>query len=508
MNLITSNKRFVVFWFVLGSLSCVMTQERNSLELTDANPINDTSITLEDLEKYEKENNIEGFVIKNPVSPPRMAFALREIKEPLWKNTKKPSGRDILYLLPYKITAIEYGGFALNFFYNQTSDMRKTFDDLFNLEKTLGCSDFLDFVENFLPENTPVETVKQLLPLFKKINIQERKAGLFFQGGVTKGPFSIQLQTSLQLGERNFWLSNQDRKEIEAILKARDDDYELDIKELYRIRIGLGDTRLKFGLNTTNMTSFQSDIGAEVIIPTSKFGYTTQLNIGIARATFETDDIERSAVTALRAIRDYLITPQLGNGHFGLGLYTEAKVDIFHDLAQLWMRLSYDILFPDEEDRIYLFKQTMTPQDLDPVIDPESPLTEAERINIVNNYIRQYMFPSSFKSTVHPGGILNFVFAANTNLTNRWKWALGYDFYAQQEESITKLLNTNIDMQELRIKDAQSPRVYQHKIFTEFFYHNKKPRKDLGVGIGGDLTISSHNIGEDWTVFFKVAASF
>jgi hypothetical protein len=452
---------------------------------------------------------------------------LREIKEPLWKNTKAPAGRDILYLLPYKITAIEYGGYAVNFFYNQTSDMRKTFDDLFNLEKTIGLVDFLGFVENFLPENTPVESVEQLLPLFKKINIQERKTGFLFQGGVTKGPFSLQIQTSLQLGERNFWLSNQDRTEIEAVIDARDkeeskvknendvigdcnttkdDDSELDIKELYRIRVGLGDTRFKFGLNTVNMTSFQNDVGAEVIIPTSKFAYTTKLNIGIARATFEMDDIERSAVTALRAIRDYLITPKLGNGHFGLGVYMESKVDIFHDLAQLWMRISYDMLFSDIEDRIYLFKQTMKPQDLQPVIDDAVP--PAEQIRIVNDYIRQYMFPSSFKSNVHPGGILNFVFAANTNLTKRWKWALGYDFYAQQEESITQLLNTNVSMQELRIQDAQSPSVYQHKIFTEFFYHNKKPRKDLGIGIGGDITISSRNIGEDWTVFFKVASSF
>jgi hypothetical protein len=46
-------------------------------------------------------------------------------------------------------------------------------------------------------------------------------------------------------------------------------------------------------------------------------------------------------------------------------------------------------------------------------------------------------------------------------------------------------------MQELRIKTHN----HQGSINTKYyriFYHNKKPRKDLGVGIGGDLTISSH----------------
>ena len=47
-----------------------------------------------------------------PIDAIGIGTLLRRIglKEPLWISTKPEKGRDILYLMPSKITSIEYGG--------------------------------------------------------------------------------------------------------------------------------------------------------------------------------------------------------------------------------------------------------------------------------------------------------------------------------------------------------------------------------------------------------------
>ena len=171
---------------------------------------------------------------------------------------------------------------------------------------------------------------------------------------------------------------------------------------------------------------------------------------------------------------------------------------MFHELVQLWGRASYDVLLPAKEDRLFMFKQTLTP------------VTVQKNASAVKNdmYVREYILPSAFGATVYPGGVLNFVAEANVNFTKRLVWALGYDFYAQQEEKIKKIYDVSVSTQVLRVDDAQLPSVYQHKIFSEVFYHNKKQKKDFGVGVGGDLTVASRHIGQDWTLYGKIAASF
>lgn len=440
------------------------------------------------------------------LTAPDIAFFLEKIPAPLWKSTAAPAGRDILYLLPYKITAVEYGGFAGSYFFNMTNRMNVTVNDLFNYQSTLTQQEFLQVIGSYL-EGASIQQVEQLLPLFQKITIQERKTGFLLQGGATKGPFTLQLHTSLQLGARNFWLNDKDADAIRAVLKEQFGESELDEGEFYIIRIGMGDTRIKFGLNTINMTSFQNDVGFEAIVPTSRLSYVPRVNIGVAETSFDEDDMFESGVSALRGVRDYLINPRLGNnGHFGFGCYWETKVGLFHDLIQLWTRASYDVLFPCMEDRIFMFKTTLTPEDMKRVND--SGMDTPENQALVNQYIQQYVFPSSFKANVYPGGVANIVIAANVDFSKRWRGALGYDFYAQRKENIREIYNTSVNINDLRVDDAETQSTRQHKIFSEVFYHNKKNKSDCGIGIGGDVTVANVNIGADWTVYLKFASSF
>lgn len=453
-------------------------------------------ITLEELQNFEHTIDVTSMALKTPLPPALLAIGLKSIKEPLWNNTKAPAGRDILYLLPYKITAVEYGGISVKMYFNMTDRLHVTANDLLNVAGNQ------DLIENFglIPGSLSTQEVNQLLPLFMKMTFQERKTGFLIQSAFLKGPFTIQLHSSIGLAERNFWLNNRDADTIKAVFAAKfKGGGDFNEKEFYKIRIGMGDTRLKVGLNTINMTSFQTDVGFEAIIPTSRLSYTPKVKIGLAQTHFDDDKLATSALNTLRGVRDYLINPRLGNnGHFGLGCYLESKVGIFHEAAQLWMRCSYDVLFPGTEDRLFLFKKTLSPNDLS--------LRSSEAT--INDYVRQYVFPSSFKANVVPGGILNIVTAASMDLSKKWRWAFGYDFYAQQDELINQLYNTNVDLQSLRVEDAQSSSVVQHKVFTEIMWHKKTKNKDFGLGLGGDVTLASKGIGEDWTVYFKIASSF
>ena len=453
-------------------------------------------ISITQLNEWDKGHRPDLSAIR--LTPDALAAALSQITEPLWKNTRPPAGRDILYLLPHKITAVEYGGGAINMFFNMTDDMRVTTQDLLNLEQKT----FKELIEQIL---TP-ETESQLIPLFQKMITQERKFGYLIQAGFLFNRFTFQCNTSLQLAERNFWLSVHDRKEIKRLVQEIWDGMAFfKEKEMYKIRVGMGDTRLKLGMNTINMTSFQSDVGIEAIVPTSKLSYTPHIQRSNMSAFDKSDndipneEFQKTLTSILKAVRDNAVNPRLGNGHWGLGCYYEGQVGLFHELARLWTRISYDYLLEGNEDRLIKFKQTMKPSDM----TGTTPTNDK-----IKQYFREYVAPAAASCTIHPGGVLNFIMATTIDVTKFWRYSLGYDFYTQQQERIKSVHDDVVNVAALQIDDAETLQIRQHKIFTEIMYHVAQKYKDWGFGFGGDVTIKSKNIGDDWTLYFKGAVTF
>lgn len=490
--------RYLAFVAALCCMSPVFAensenQDSNEISLDDLNNFISRD-PPEDAKKLEKLQDAAGFLKET-------------INNPIWNETKAPIGRDILYHLPHKITALEYGGLAVNLFFNMTDDMviggSNVSKDAFN-EDNFGT--LIEVLSDTKMQNSG--ELSALIPLFKKVSIQERRAGGLILFGMTKGPFVAQLQTSLQFAERNFWLSNNDQDSIKDLLLEKFPNSNFDKNELIRSRYGMGDTRFKLGFNTINMTHFQTDFGVETILPTSKFSGCSRIKTtteGLV-SNFQAQNYEslkEEGTNLLRGIRDYLIDPKLGNdGHFGIGCYLENKIGIFHNLAQIWLRASFDKLLPNEEDRLLMFQRTINPKDV-----TTSTLDEPHASQFISNFVKQFVLPTSFKVTTYPGGIFNFVAAVSTDI-KKIRIAAGYDFYTQQKEYIKKIHNTAVDLRDLRIIDAEYPRTIQHKIFSEIMYVKRKPRMDWGVGLGGDKTISNTGIGADWTAYLKFVASF
>ncbi len=469
-------------------------------------------IDLSDIDKIEDSEKDSVDTRMEALNLQEAAIALSEgIKQPLWANTVYPQGRDILYHIPYKIAAIEYGGFAGNLFFNMTNRMHTPTGSLVAKIKGEGLEALKQVINLYVGQLVGEQKAKDLssvVPLLEEFVLQERKVGVLLQGGFIKGPFSVQIHTSLQVAERNFYISKKRQRELKELFSKYDEGGKFDESELYRIRFGMGDTRLKLGINTLNMTDFQNDFGFECIIPTSLLSRSTKIDAdpsGIIDDISSNEALQDGIVNVLKGIRDYLIDPRLGNGgHFGFGCYMESKADLFHRLLQLWMRAAYVKLLPADEYRLFMYKETVTPDEVHAVAVKGD---DKYIRDVLKPFIQEYLLPTSFKSEVYPGGIFNFVLAASTEI-KKMKFAIGYDYYSQQKESIEKIYNTNSSMSALKIEDTEADSVEQHKIFAEALYVKKYKRCDLSVGLGGDTAIYSRGIGNDWTVYFKIAASF
>lgn len=437
------------------------------------------------------------------------------VKEPIWHNTKAPSGRDVLYLLPYKISAIEHGGVAFNLFANVTNNMNVGASNLLNtgaLNQEL-LPDIFQILTHSDKTLSDAE-MSSLLVLIKKITLQEIKAGGVIQAGFVQGPFRVELNTSLHCAERNFWLSRAERQAIATTI-GLSSGAGLDEREFVKYRFGLGDTRLKVGLNTLNKTKFQIDVGFETILPTSKFSYTPHYKTTNSDEIDSPESLEDNFYSTLKGVRDYLIDPCLGIGHFGFGCYVEAKANVFHNLANIWTRFSYDKLLPGKEQRLMLFKDTGSRQAVEAdvtVIEnggPEETAAAMKKLRVDGTmFTEQYLFPSVFQTSVSPGGVFNVIFALSSDI-KKMRFSAGYDFYMQQAEKIKAIYNTDVTMNQLLVSGAQASFAYQHKIFAEALYlNNKFKRCDLAYGLGGDVTVASKGIGRDWTLYAKLTVAF
>lgn len=465
-----------------------------------------------------------------------LLFGTYPLSEPLWLNTRAPAGRDVLYLLPQKLAAIEYGGLAVTIFYNQTNRMplsvKTLFGDLFDQKgctqtppfQTEKCDSERGFIHLLTAliegatEGSDIDArqvsrdIVTLYPLLQNMTIQQRQLGIFFQYGIPFGPFMFQIHTPFIVSERNFWLSLRNIDTISDIMKTYYQGSDFDYSQVVQFKAGLGDTRLKLGLNMVNMTNFALDFGAESIIPTSLIFYKADFRSAAQRilngASIPRQQFESNMANVLQGIRDYFLEPRLGNGgHFGLGIFLESKCGLFHDFIQLWSRFSYDLLLKAKEDRLFPLKATMTVADLEPVIQIDEAYTVQERADILENYLRQYIFPSTFRCTIKPGGVFNAVLGASVNY-KQWRFTLGYDFYACQRERVYSLDKPKRNLFDVDIEKGIANHVEQHKIFTESLYNWSGKKSTFALGYGTDVTLFGKNIGNDWSVYFKLVASF
>lgn len=432
----------------------------------------DSTITREESPAIEELDD----VLKDEPKPfGELAEILRiYVKQPVWKHTRAPKTRDVLYLMPQRFIPGINGNLTANFFYNDVPSLKTSLGGLLD-ENAIAEK---DTVLDYLPDP---RGKTELIPLFKNVTLQERRIGVFMRAGLKKASLAAQIHTPFFLDERNCWLGGTKRTRLLKILQVKMSD--IPIKEFYRLQFGIGDTRLVFGVEDLKVSSWSMNVGTQAIVPTSRLSYSPRYssNLGKIIDAPNIDALKKVALHIARNVRNYFLDPRFGNcGHFGLGLYIEPRTSFLHGKLELWGRISFDALCPAHEDRLFFFNPTENPTD-----------------NF--EYLRQYVLPSSLNVKVAPSGIFNAILATNFDI-KKVNATLGYDFYSQQKEHIKKINHSTVKLHDVRVHDTQGFATSQHKLFAEALFQREKPTK---MSLGGDATVASSNIGKDWTIYFK-----
>ena len=129
-----------LFVFFFSSSQAFFLEEENDIDFSD---INLDEISLDESTPRNKH-------IENPLKVPTIQgialFLSNYVKQPLWTNTKAPTGRNLLYLFPFDDTKNKKTACSAHLFYNQTYNMQVTVGDFFPDEAIEGKEEIVDLV--------------------------------------------------------------------------------------------------------------------------------------------------------------------------------------------------------------------------------------------------------------------------------------------------------------------------------------------------------------------------
>lgn len=460
----------------------------------------DDDIDLETLQEWEQEH-VGPRVAQLPAGSLKLVAdnVGKLVKSPLWKNTRIPRGRDVLYLFPNDCRFNTSNKLQFSYFFNKTSNIHPSLSGLLDLN--INPNDAMDIIEEFLPfiqtgQEVSAQEIFNMLPLFGKISVQERRVGLYAQKVFTYQYGEIEINTSpFVFAERNFWLNQRDRNIVDELGQKMFPGEKLQESKFVRMRFGPGDTRIKCGLKPLDFSAIKAVAGASLILPTGSIGHRTRFN----PIMIDGPELIQLSYNALANIRDYLLDAHLGNaGHIGLGVYGKSTVSLFKNLADLCVEVSYDNIFEGREDRLILYKKTMNP---DQLVNLPNDVAAFEALQ---TFVPEYLVPMPFTCKVQPGNIFNFSSGIHFGIKN-WHWLWGYNYYLQQREKLTRIYNTD-DIDKILVSDAEMPAAHQHKLFWETSYTKPLRTTDLMISWGANFTVRSSGLGHDWTSYLRVGA--
>ncbi|HBS48446.1 TPA: hypothetical protein DEO28_02170 [Candidatus Dependentiae bacterium] len=494
-------KKNILLAILFFTLTTVTTIKADEDDFEDLLQLQQISIPTECL--ATKSAIGESFSLSNEEKD-LLLFMSQNVKDPLWTMTRPDPTRNTIYATSNSLR-IDNRNFQTNIFYNSTNKTGVTTDNFINLVfvNPTAESQFYALLVQAIKTAKGVDAnrddIQTLYTMLKKLWIQERKAGFILKSDFFKGSFCLQATLPVILVERNLMASDEDQKQINDLVnKNFGNTGTFDKKrELARIKIGIGDTKLKFGVKAVNNDNLKIHLGLASILPTAT-GILLDGKFKKPQRTYFNDyDFLESL---LENSRDLLIYPELGNdGHFSIGPFLEVNLGLVNNKMNLWGKVSFDSLLPAREKRLILKKRTIE--------DPEyiNNAAESEKNKLLEEFKHQYIAPQEYDVTVRPGGILNFTFGSDWK-HKKWTFGAAYDFYLQEREIFEKLHKIeDINMNSLKVDEAFIDRALQHKLAGEISYDIKlKKGSKINLGIGGDATFVSRRMGRDWTLYSKL----
>ncbi len=413
-------------------------------------------------------------------------------------------------------------------FYNQTSKIFFT-DSNPHIESYINLSgkDLIGKLDHITTTFMEL-SVEDVLPLFRHIKLQERRTGLFFRACSRQQNILLQFSVPLYYLERNFFLSNEERKRISdsdilnqfATNSSQEEAEEILTEHLVGDKFGLGDMRI-YGLYTPYQCDYgRWSFGGFITLPTA-----VSFKEGIIGGTFcktlrppelnlkeiicsllleiDTPNLKTRQIRSLKMLENLafgvldhltanIANTSLGNnGHVTIAPMVEYQCQ-FNDNFGIISQGSIQYVAPSKEERFFIKKINLKEfnRDFENSKNAESDLRFIERALIDN------LFPKVFNVTVSPGAIFNFTTAL------LWQYgctkaSIGYDYWRQNKETID--LN-NIPARSFLVERALNPFGEQHKLFGSVGVDLDHDAGIFRIGLRGDITVASHGIGRDFTL--------
>jgi len=475
---------------------------------------------------------------------------LEILQEDLYRKTYPLNDRNILdapFIRPYRWHIDWCSKLGVSLFYNQTGRMffTKNCDNLSsylsicnsNLLRKLSAITSQEFIREATGDNFNMCPLC-IFPLFKNMTVQERKSGFMLWGSQAWNCWTFRAYVPLYYIERNFFMTDQERKRTEAILGESDPQFQ--DQHLISDKFGFGDTRLICAYHAYRSECMDVNAGIQFTIPTA-FAFKKGLKGSsfsqwkkLRRCKFNLEELwclaqeDTAAATeyasdfflgALDTLSANLLDVPLGNDqHPGIGVFTQTRSrwsTFIHrpwaDNVQYMGTLSLEYLLPRYETRFFSIKADNSQLQTN-LYDNERALDDDEYVdywvNLIEDTFTNKLYPVALKTRIQPGII--FHWTSNFFIEHKnWRYQLGTDWYIQGSDSIEAInVPQNIGAGNIDIRKAKQSFIYQSKVCGGLFYSIVRPTHEWNISLFADYTYWTKGMGNDFTLVFNWEVNF
>jgi hypothetical protein len=398
-----------------------------------------------------------------------------------------------------------------------------------------------DIVAPFISDPNRNVDIRRLLNLFSNITVTERKFGFMLQGGYTHNHVSFRAYTPLYWIERNFFLTNEELRLIEAEFGEADPYEQKQFQDRFLIadKLGFGDTRVELLLHVIPPHSPTAvDVGLSGIIPTAfsllkglrghnfepkerqmPFNFnniydkiSVLLNVknettkdqivadilGYVRC-FGEDALDRLAGTLLSAPLGY-------GGHGGFGFIIRTHTDWGRLTNKRWLedlisttRFSLEYFCPAVELRTYAKQpdlQQFAARDFNDDAQAQSNLDflQQELVNRVQ--------PISIPVDVQPGLLLQITNHLAYTFNKNWRVIFGSDWWVQGQETIDAVYASPFIREDIDVNKARKPFAYQGTTHggIEYRWASEKSGAEWNITVYVESVGFNSGIGQSGTL--------
>lgn len=381
-----------------------------------------------------------------------------------------------------------------------------------------------------------------ILPLFKDARIEERKLGFMFHGARHWRRTHFRAMVPLYYYERNFFLTDEERDDIEQELGSSEGEDQMEFAEDHLIsdQLGFGDTRLMLDFNAIESKhGFEAMVGIFTTLPTAcafkkglkgtHFKKCSKMPVFSFQELFEegqtveqiTEQVQKFLLGVVDHLSANILDTQLGSDkHIGFGGEWRSETPLRIFIRKRWADniymksfLSLEYYFPANEKRFFIDCNTAAQfdalglnRDSNTILENlTDPVYAQQVLDFLQAKFVESLYPFVAQTRVQPGVIFRWCSKA-FYVKEHWGFNLGTDMWIQSPEKIRSVSTCGIPTK-LNIRKGIKPYGYQNKVVGALFYTWTGDR-DLTLGLNADSTYSSTGIGQDFTVSLNLETNF